>query len=52
MFQGKDKVNTAKIQLLRRDCENMNMKDSDWSVESFFTYVVGLVNQVRPHGEI
>ena len=35
MFQGKDKVNTAKIQLLRRDCEKMNMKDWD-SVESFF----------------
>ena len=51
MFQGKDKVNTTKIQLLRRDCENMNMKDSD-SVESFFTYVVGIVNQIRSHGEI
>ncbi|KAH9326869.1 hypothetical protein KI387_007047, partial [Taxus chinensis] len=36
-YQGKEKVKTAKLQLLRRDFENLAMKDSD-SVESFFTY--------------
>ena len=49
MFQGKDTVNTAKIQLLRRDCEKMNMKDSD-SVESFFTNVVGIGNGKTSNG--
>lgn len=43
-------VKIAKLQLHRRDFENLLMKDLD-SVESFFTHVVGLVNQIKSHGE-
>ena len=49
-YQGMDKVKTAKLQLLRRDFENLFMRESD-SVESFFTHVVGLINQMKSHGE-
>lgn len=45
-----EKVMLAKLQMLRRDFEIMQMKDSE-SVESFFTQVMGLVNQIRSHGE-
>eukprot|EP00253_Pinus_taeda_P009530 PITA_09530 len=49
-YQGMEKVKTAKLQLLRRDFENLNMKESD-NIDSFFTHVIGLVTQMRTHGE-
>eukprot|EP00253_Pinus_taeda_P029791 PITA_29791 len=49
-YQGMEKVKTVKLQLLRRDFENLNMKESD-NIDSFFTHVIGLVTQMRTHGE-
>eukprot|EP00253_Pinus_taeda_P026998 PITA_26998 len=48
-YQGMEKVRTAKLQLLRRDFENLNMKSDN--IDSFFTHVIGLVTQMRTHGE-
>eukprot|EP00253_Pinus_taeda_P013287 PITA_13287 len=45
-----EKVKTAKLQLLRRDFENLYMKESD-NIDSFFTHVIGLITQMRTHGE-
>eukprot|EP00253_Pinus_taeda_P019317 PITA_19317 len=50
-YQGMEKVKTAKLQLLRRDFENLNMKESD-NIDSFFIHVIGLVIQMRTHGEV
>eukprot|EP00253_Pinus_taeda_P031789 PITA_31789 len=49
-YQGMEKVKTAKLQLLRRDFENLCMKESD-NIDSFFIHVIGLVTQMRTHGE-
>eukprot|EP00253_Pinus_taeda_P031858 PITA_31858 len=46
-----EKVKTAKLQLLRRDFENLCMKESE-NIDSFFTHVIGLVTQIGSHGEI
>ena len=45
-----DKVRTSKLQILRRDFEYLSMKDSE-TVDSFYTRVVGLINQLKYHGE-
>ena len=50
-YQGMEKVKTAKLQLLRRDFETLYMKESN-NIDSFFTHVIGLVTQIRSHGEI
>ena len=49
-YQGMEKVKTTKLQLLRRDFETLYMKESD-NIDSFFTHVIGIVNQIRSHGE-
>eukprot|EP00253_Pinus_taeda_P025372 PITA_25372 len=49
-YQGMEKVKTTKLQLLRRDFENLNMKESN-NIDSFFTHVIGLITQMRTHGE-
>ena len=49
-YQGMERVNTTKLQLLRKDFENLNMKESD-CIESFFTHVIGVITQMRTHGE-
>ena len=49
-YQGLDKVRTSKLQILRRDFESMSMKDSE-AVDTFYTRVVGLINQLKSHGE-
>ncbi|XP_057855102.1 uncharacterized protein LOC131064830 [Cryptomeria japonica] len=49
-YQGMEKVKIAKLQMLRRDFETIYMKESD-TIESFFTQIIGLVNQIRTHGE-
>eukprot|EP00253_Pinus_taeda_P031331 PITA_31331 len=51
IYQGMENVKTTKLQLLRRDFENLSMKESD-NIDSFFTHVIGLVIQIRSHGEI
>eukprot|EP00253_Pinus_taeda_P035659 PITA_35659 len=50
-YQGMEKVKTTKMQLLRRDFESLCMKESD-NIDSFFTQVIGLITQIRSHGEI
>jgi hypothetical protein len=45
-----DKVKTSKLQILRIDFENLSMKDSD-SIDSFYTHVIGLINQIKSHRE-
>ena len=49
-YQGMEKVKTTKLQLLRRDFETLCMKESD-NVDTFFTHVIRIVNQIRSHGE-
>ena len=49
-YQGLDKVKTSKLQILRRDFESLSMKDSE-TVDSFYTRVVALINQLKSHGE-
>eukprot|EP00253_Pinus_taeda_P028784 PITA_28784 len=50
-YHGMEKVKTTKLQLLRRDFENLCMKESD-NIGSFFTQVIGLVTHIKTHGEI
>eukprot|EP00253_Pinus_taeda_P035428 PITA_35428 len=50
-YQGMEKVKTTKLQLLRRDFENLCMKELD-NIDSLFTHVIGLVTQMRTHGEV
>ena len=45
-----DKVKTSKLQILKRYFETLSMKDSDL-VDSFYTHVIGLINQIKSHGE-
>jgi hypothetical protein len=49
-YQGMDKVNTSNLQILRRYFETLSMKDSD-SVDLFYIHVIGLINQIKYHGE-
>eukprot|EP00253_Pinus_taeda_P010795 PITA_10795 len=50
-YHGMEKVKTTKLQLLRRDFENLCLKESD-NIDSFFTHVIGLVTQIRTHREV
>ena len=50
-YQGMGKVKIAKLQMLRRGFETLSMKESD-TIDSFFTQVIGLITQIRSHGEI
>ena len=49
-YQGMDKVKSSKLQILRRYFGTLSMKDLD-SVNSFYTHVIGLINQIKSHGE-
>ena len=49
-YQGLNKLNTSKLHILRRDFESLSMKETN-SVNSFYTRVVGLINQLKSHGE-
>jgi len=44
------KVNTSRLQILRRDFEVLSMKDLD-SIDFFCTHVIVLINQIKSHGE-
>ena len=45
-YQGLAKIKTSKLQILRRDFESLSMKDSE-NVDTFYTRVVGLINQLK-----
>jgi hypothetical protein len=49
-YQGTSKVNTTKLQILRRDFENLQMKVTD-SIDSFFTHAMAIINLLRSYGE-
>lgn len=49
-YEGMERVKTTKLQLLRKDFENLHMKESN-NIDSFFTQAIGLVTQIRSHGE-
>ena len=49
-YQGLGKVKTSKLQILRRDFESLSMKDLD-TEDTFYTRVVGLINQMKTHGK-
>ena len=49
-YQGLDKVNTSKLQILRRYFEYLSMKETE-SVNSFYTRVIDLINQLKSHSE-
>ena len=49
-YHGMDKVNTSKLYILRRYFESLPLKDIE-SVDSFYTRFVGLINQLKSHGE-
>jgi hypothetical protein len=49
-YQGSSKVKFVKLQLLRRDIENLQMKEFE-SVNDLFTRTMILVNQIRTNGD-
>ncbi|KAK4399925.1 Retrovirus-related Pol polyprotein from transposon TNT 1-94 [Sesamum angolense] len=49
-YQGNAKVRIIKLQTLRRDFENMKMKDSE-TIDEYYTKVRELVNQLKAYGE-
>jgi transposase InsO family protein len=49
-FQGDEKVRSVKLQNLRRDLENMRMKD-DETIDEFSSRFVEVVNQMKSYGE-
>jgi hypothetical protein len=49
-YQGTIKVKISKLQTLRREFENLQMKDSN-SIEQFTYRVIDLVNQIRKNGD-
>lgn len=50
-YHDMEKVKTTKLQLLRRDFENLCMKESE-NIDSFFTHVIGPITQIRSHGKV
>ncbi|KAK3000358.1 hypothetical protein RJ639_021395 [Escallonia herrerae] len=49
-YHGDDKVRAINLQTLRRDFENMKMKENETLAE-FFTKFMDLINQMKSHGE-
>ena len=49
-YQGLEKLNTSKLQILRRYFESLSMKDTQ-SMELFYTRFIGMKNQPKSHGE-
>lgn len=49
-FQGNSKVKTIKLQGLRRELENLKMKDSETAKE-YCSKLIEVVNQMRAYGE-
>ena len=49
-FQGTEKVRAVKRQTLRRDLENLKMKDSE-IIKNYYSRLRELINQLRAYGE-
>ena len=49
-YQGLDRVKNSKLHILRRDFKSLSIKEID-SIDSFYTRVVGFINQLKYHGE-
>ena len=50
-YQCVSKVKTVKVHNLRRDFENLKMKDNEL-VDSFMTQVINVVNHLRQYGKV
>ena len=50
-YKGLGKVKNSNLQIMRKDFESLSMKNSE-SVDSFYARVVGLINQLKCHGEV
>jgi hypothetical protein len=49
-YEDVSKVETVKLQNLRRDFENLKMKDNE-SVDTFMNQVMSVLNQLRQYGD-
>lgn len=49
-FQGTAKVRSIKLQTMRRELENLKMKDSE-IIKDYYSRLKGVVNQLRAYGE-
>ena len=49
-FQGTDKIRTVKLLTLKRDFQNLQMKEKD-TLKEYFSKVIELVNQIKSLGE-
>ncbi|KAL5719096.1 hypothetical protein ACHQM5_011921 [Ranunculus cassubicifolius] len=50
-FRGSKQVKTVKLQSLRREFENLRMKDSEL-LKDYFTRFLDVVNQMKTYGEV
>lgn len=48
-FEGSDKVKAVKLQTLRRQFKNLQIKESE-KVKEYFSRVIEIVNQMRTYG--
>ena len=49
-YQGTSKVKLVRLQMLRRDFENLQMSNSK-TINNFFTRALSIVNQIKSHGD-
>ena len=49
-FHGSEKVRIVKLQTLRRELENIKMKDSE-TAKNYYARIKEIVNQMRAYGE-
>ncbi|XP_026420250.1 uncharacterized protein LOC113316247 [Papaver somniferum] len=49
-FQGNEKVRSVKLQSLRRDLENIKMKDSEVA-KDYYSRIMEIANQMKSYGE-
>ncbi|KAK4837649.1 hypothetical protein QYF36_007280 [Acer negundo] len=49
-FHGNEKVRTVKLQTLRRELENIKMKDFE-TAENYYARIKDIINQMKAYGE-
>jgi len=49
-YQGNNKMKTIRLQTLKRKFEDMKIKEYE-TIDQFTTRVLGVVNQLKTHGE-